>query len=165
MAERICAPSSSAHGVVIRPASGFMLFRSSVASIIFFSPTVSVRLITMRSALDTWSLKNSPKLRAYILALPASTTVTFDPIFASSTRSTAAATSESLPTPDGSIRMRSGAKSEMTFFSAFVKSPTRVQQMQPEFISVISTPASCRKPPSIAMSPNSFSIRTSFSPL
>ena len=45
-----------------------------------------------------------------------------------------------------------------------VKSPTRVQQMQPEFISVISTPASFRKPPSMAISPNSFSISTSFSP-
>ena len=53
--------------------------------------------------------------------------------------------------------------SSMTFLRALVKSPTRVQQMQPEFISVIWTPASCRKPPSMAISPNSFSMRTSFS--
>ena len=31
--------------------------------------------------------------------------------------------------------------------------------MQPEFISVISTPASLRKPPSMPISPNSFSMR------
>ena len=99
----------------------------------------------------------------YILALPASTTVTFAPMCAPSTRSTAAATSESLPTPEGSMRMRSGAKSAITLRRALVKSPTRVQQMQPEFISVICTPASCRKPPSMAISPNSFSMRTSFS--
>ena len=36
--------------------------------------------------------------------------------------------------------------------------------MQPEFISVISTPASFRNPPSMPISPNSFSMRTSFSP-
>ena len=40
------------------------------------------------------------------------------------------------------------------------KSPTREQQMQPEFISRISIPASFKKPPSIPISPNSFSIRT-----
>ncbi len=44
------------------------------------------------------------------------------------------------------------------------KSPTREQQIHPEFISVISIPASLRKPPSIPISPNSFSINTSFSP-
>ena len=36
--------------------------------------------------------------------------------------------------------------------------------MQPEDISEISTPASLRKPPSTLISPNSFSISTSFSP-
>ena len=45
-----------------------------------------------------------------------------------------------------------------------MKSPTSVQQMQPEFISVICTPASFRKPPSMAISPNSFSMSTSFCP-
>ena len=52
----------------------------------------------------------------------------------------------------------------MTFLSALPKSPTSEQQMQPEFISVILMPASCRKPPSMPISPNSFSIRTSFWP-
>ena len=74
-------------------------------------------------------------------------------------------TSESLPTPEGSIRMRSGWYWEMTCFSAVPKSPTRVQQMQPEFISVIWMPASFKKPPSMPISPNSFSISTRFSPL
>jgi len=44
------------------------------------------------------------------------------------------------------------------------KSPTSEQQMQPEFISVTSMPASFIKPPSMPISPNSFSIRTTFSP-
>ena len=36
--------------------------------------------------------------------------------------------------------------------------------MQPEFISRISIPASFKKPPSIPISPNSFSIRTTCCP-
>ena len=60
------------------------------------------------------------------------------------------------------MRMRSGWNSAITFCSASPKSPTREQQMQPEFISEISIPASLRKPP---ISPNSFSMRTIFSPL
>ena len=51
------------------------------------------------------------------------------------------------------------------FFKAVPKSPTKEQQIQPEFISVICTPASFKNPPSIPISPNSFSISTSFSPL
>ena len=38
-------------------------------------------------------------------------------------------------------------------FRAVPKSPTREQQIQPEFISRISIPASFRKPPSIPISP------------
>ena len=82
-----------------------------------------------------------------------------------STFSTARSTSESFPTPDGSISMRSGENFSITSFIALPKSPTRLQQIQPEFISVISTPASCKNPPSIPTLPNSFSIRTTFSPL
>ena len=78
---------------------------------------------------------------------------------------TAFATSDSLPTPDGSMMMRSGEKRESTSRSASPKSPTSEQQMQPEFISVISMPASFRKPPSMPISPNSFSISTIFLPL
>ena len=50
-----------------------------------------------------------------------------------------------------------------TSFNAVPKSPTKEQQIHPEFISVTSTPASFKKPPSIPISPNSFSISTSFS--
>ena len=44
------------------------------------------------------------------------------------------------------------------------KSPTREQQMHPADISLIWTPDSFRKPPSMLISPNSFSMSTSFSP-
>ncbi len=59
---------------------------------------------------------------------------------------------------------RSGLYFSRTSFKAVPKSPTKEQQIQPEFISVISIPASFKKPPSTPISPNSFSIRTSFSP-
>ena len=78
--------------------------------------------------------------------------------------STATITSDSLPTPEGSMRMRSGWNWAWTSFRAVEKSPTREQQMQPEDISEICTPDSFRKPPSMLISPNSFSISTSFSP-
>ena len=52
----------------------------------------------------------------------------------------------------------------ITSFREVPKSPTREQQMQPEFISRISIPDSFRKPPSMPISPNSFSIRTTCSP-
>ena len=163
MTSTICAPLSSAQGVVMMVALGLSWLSMALAATTLPSEAVSVRLSTITSAFCTWSLKNSPKLRIYIRHLPASTTVTFAPISQPSTPATAFATSESLPTPEGSMMMRSGAYSAMTFLSASVKSPTRVQQMQPEFISVICTPASLRKPPSMAISPNSFSMRTSFS--
>ena len=81
-----------------------------------------------------------------------------------STALTATITSLSLPTPEGSMRMRSGWNWACTSFSAAVKSPTRVQQMQPEDISEICTPDSFKKPPSMLISPNSFSISTICSP-
>ena len=73
-------------------------------------------------------------------------------------------TSESFPTPEGSMTMRSGENFSSTSLKALAKSPTSEQQMQPEFISVISMPASLRKPPSTPISPNSFSMSTTFSP-
>ena len=79
--------------------------------------------------------------------------------------STALITSDNLPTPDGSIITRSGEYFSNTSFKATPKSPTNEQQIHPEFISVISTPPSFKKPPSIPISPNSFSISTNFSPL
>ena len=62
------------------------------------------------------------------------------------------------------MRMRSGWNWSATSFSALLKSPTREQQMHPEDISEICTPDSFKKPPSMLISPNSFSISTSFSP-
>ena len=78
----------------------------------------------------------------------------------SATFCTAFITSESLPTPDGSIRILSGAYLFITSSSDAPKSPTREQQIQPAFISRISMPDSFKKPPSIPISPNSFSIKT-----
>ena len=52
----------------------------------------------------------------------------------------------------------------ITSFREVPKSPTREQQIQPEFISRISIPDSFRKPPSIPISPNSFSINTTCCP-
>ena len=104
----------------------------------------------------------------YILTLVASATVTKLFSFMSGTSftvfSTATITSLSLPTPQGSMRMRSGWNCSCTSFSALLKSPTREQQMHPEDISLICTPESFRNPPSMLISPNSFSISTSFSP-
>ena len=77
---------------------------------------------------------------------------------------TATITSDSFPTPEGSMRMRSGWNWACTSFRALWKSPTREQQMHPADISLIWTPDSFRKPPSMLISPNSFSMSTSFSP-
>ena len=118
-------------------------------------------------ALASWSPKNSPKLRRCIRHFAASAIVT-RPVISSLSGAasfTARTTSESLPTPDGSIKMRSGLYSASTLRSASPKSPTRLQQMQPEFISVTLMPAPSRKPPSTPISPNSFSISTSLSPV
>ena len=73
--------------------------------------TIAVRERMMHPADSTWLLKNSPKLRIYILHLPASTTVQSALIVSSPSDacSTAVTMSESLPTPEGSMRMRSGA--------------------------------------------------------
>ena len=70
----------------------------------------------------------------------------------------------SLPTPEGSIRMRSGWYVSISSARALEKSPTSVQQMQPEFSSVTWMPESFMKPPSMPTSPYSFSSRTTFSP-
>ena len=62
------------------------------------------------------------------------------------------------------MRMRSGSNCFCTSTSALPKSPTSEQQMHPEDISLICTPDSFRNPPSMLISPNSFSMSTSFSP-
>ena len=126
-----------------------------------------MRLKTIVPAHSIWLLKNSPKFFIYILHLLASATVTA--LFkvtrtSAATSRTAFITSESLPTPDGSMITRSGVYFVSTSFKERPKSPTREQQMHPEFISRISMPESFRNPPSMPISPNSFSIRTTFSP-
>ena len=148
-------------------ALGFFSRRSSTHWATLSASATSVRLKTMVPALSIWLLKNSPKFFIYILHFCASTTVT-EPFKVTSispaTSQTAFITSESFPTPDGSMITRSGAYFVSTSFKERPKSPTREQQIQPEFISRISMPESCKNPPSIPISPNSFSIRTTFSP-
>ena len=120
----------------------------------------------MAFAASIWSLKNSPKFFMYILALTASTTATA--LFKVQSKSpalsaTAFITSESLPTPEGSIMILSGAYFVITSLRLEPKSPTSEQHIQPEFISLISIPESLRNAPSIPISPYSFSISTIFS--
>jgi hypothetical protein len=119
-------------------------------------------------AYSIWLLKNSPNAFICLLAFNAFTTVISPFNLTSSSFSTSMTdfiTSDNLPTPDGSIKIRSGWNFSMTSCKFLPKSPTKEQQMHPEFISVISIPASFKNPPSMPTSPNSFSIRTIFSPL
>ncbi len=148
-------------------AVGFFSRSIAVTSASFFSSMSAVLERMIVPACSTWLLKNSPKFFMYILHFFASTTVVklLSAMSAASSPCTARITSLSLPTPDGSIRMRSGAYCSITFCSALPKSPTRLQQMQPWLISVTSMPASCINPPSMPISPNSFSMSTSFSPM
>ena len=103
-------PSSSVQGVVTIVAVGFFSRSSATAASSFSGRMPSVRERMMALAFSTWLLKNSPKFFIYILHLLASTTVV-KPLSASSsdcTPCTARMTSLSLPTPEGSMRMRSG---------------------------------------------------------
>ena len=139
----------------------------STAFCTFPVSATSVRLNTIVPAFSTWLLKNSPKFFIYILHLLASTTVTA--LFRRTSRSfatlrTAFITSDNLPTPEGSIITRSGWYLVNTSWRDFPKSPTSEQQIHPEFISRISIPESFKKPPSIPISPNSFSMSTTCSP-
>ncbi len=129
--------------------------------------TFWVRLSTTTVAYSIWLLKNSPKAFICLVAFAVLTTVIRPFSFTSfscSTSCTDFITSESFPTPEGSIRIRSGWNRSMTSRRFFPKSPTREQQMQPEFSSLISMPESFKNPPSMPISPNSFSINTIFSP-
>ena len=76
---------------------------------------------------------------------------------------TASIMSDNLPTPEGSITILVGLNFVINSFIDDSKSPTKEQQIQPELISLISTPASFKKDPSIPISPNSFSINTTLS--
>ena len=167
MARSRVSPLSCSQGVVMTTASGFASRMICSAVLSLSSLMAAVRLRMMQAAFSIWFAKNSPKFFMYIFALEASTTVV-KPLStmessSAATPCTALMTSDSLPTPEGSMRMRSGWYCAMTCLRASLKSPTREQQMQPEFISVISMPASFRKPPSTEISPNSFSMSTSFS--
>ena len=146
----------------------------SLSSCIIFTHSSScsavafwLRLRTIVVACSIWLLKNSPNAFICFFAFTAFTTVTSAFNFTSCSFSisiTDFITSDNLPTPDGSIRIRSGWYFVITSFKLVAKSPTKEQQIQPEFISVISIPASFKKPPSIPTSPNSFSISTICSP-
>ena len=170
MVSRIFVPESCWIGVVITAA---VWFRERIISTAVFTLSsvafdVSVRLKITVPAYSIWLLKNSPKFFMYILHFVTSTTVVKLFNFMSTSFSTfwtALITSESFPTPEGSIMILSGLYFWITSFKATPKSPTREQQIQPEFISRISIPASFKKPPSIPISPNSFSINTTCSPL
>ena len=158
--------SSCATGVVTNTALSLCALTSESASSSFASVVLSVWLKMIQPAFSIWSLKNSPKFFIYILHLftSATTVKLLSSISFAAESLTVLITSESFPTPEGSMITRSGAYSSITFPSASLKSPTSEQQMHPEFISVILMPASLRNPPSMPISPNSFSIRTSFSP-
>ena len=155
--------------MVIITASLLCSLTRAIASSSFSCAISCEREIMTVPADSIWLLKNSPKFFIYIFVFFPSTTVTREFISTASssslTLSTAFATSESLPTPEGSITILSGEYCSITFLRAVLKSPTREQQIHPEFISVISIPASLRKLPSIPISPNSFSISTTFCPL
>jgi len=162
-----CAPLNCSIGVVTITAFGFFSRIISTACATLSAFATSVLLKTIIPAFSIWLLKNSPKFLIYILHFWASTTVMEPFSFTSispATSQTAFITSDSLPTPDGSMITRSGVYFSSTSARDLPKSPTKEQQIQPEFISRISIPASCKKPPSIPISPNSFSIRTTFSP-
>ena len=113
MAETICAPVSWSQGVVRMAALAFFFRRRRTAVSSLAWSMFWVRERRMAEACSTWLLKNSPKFFIYTLALVASTTVTklcrcrAGVVFC--TPSTAAITSDSLPTPEGSMMMRSGA--------------------------------------------------------
>ena len=162
----ICLPVISLSGVLMTVAPSFNERISCNDSAIFSSFATSVWLKTMQLAFSTWLMKNSPKFFMYILHLFASTTVVQELIVAPSMFApiTAFVTSLNLPTPEGSIIILSGEYCFVTFFNASAKSPTSEQQIQPLFISVILMPDSFKNPPSIPISPNSFSIKTTFSP-
>ena len=140
----------------------------STAALTFSSDIFPVRLSIMVPACSTWFTKNSPKFFTYIFAFEPSTTATALLSTTLSPRSAflmAPTTSESFPTPEGSIMILSGVYFESTSFKDSPKSPTSEQQIHPEFISLISIPDSFKKPPSIPISPNSFSMSTTCSPL
>ena len=167
MAFKICVPEISSQLVVITAAFGFNSWicftQNSNCSWVAFWLRLKITVV----AYSIWLLKNSPKFFRYVLHFFASTTATalfkWTPSSAVAP-STARMTSDNLPTPEGSIKIRSGWYWFNTSFNAVPKSPTKEQQIHPEFISVILIPASFKNPPSIPISPNSFSINTTCSP-
>ena len=72
-------------------------------------------------------------------------------------------TSESLATPEGSMKMRSGSIQPRMERRALPKSPEMLQQMQPAVSSVMATLVPWRKAASTFTSPYSFSTSTIFS--
>ena len=168
MISRSLSPLSLDTGVVMISALSLIPLMSLTASSTPWSSTMSVLVRTIVPAYWIWFMKNSPKFFMYILHFLASTMVTAelsDTSRLAEASVTAFMTSESFPTPDGSIMILSASNLSMTSFRDFSKSPTSEQHMQPWDISLISMPESFKNPPSMDISPNSFSIRTIFSPL
>ena len=166
IASTICLPFISSHEVVITVAFVLCSLINETTSSSFSCDNFWVRLSIIVFAFSIWLLKNSPKFFIYILHFCASTTAQklLSFTFVSSLiSSTALITSDNLPTPDGSIIILSGLYWSNASLRALPKSPTREQHIHPEFISVISIPVSFKKPPSIPICPNSFSIIISFS--
>ncbi len=112
MVSSTALPSNCARGVVIIVALSLCSLISLTHSCTLAASALSVLLKIIVPAYSIWLMKNSPKFLIYIFALEASTTATA--LFtctsrSAATSSTARSTSESFPTPEGSIRMRSGA--------------------------------------------------------
>lgn len=132
-----------------------------------FSLAISVRLMMMAPAYWIWLSKNSPKFFIYILHFCINNSciaVQFNVNLVLNT----------LYSLDNVRKLTNswwldqdpvGLYLVTTSFRDVPKSPTREQQIQPEFISLISIPASFKNPPSIPISPNSFSINTTCCPL
>ena len=111
MAPSSVAAGSSSQGVVTMRASALMERRSSMLFSSFSGVVIWVRESTMHSAEAIWSVKNSPKLRAYTRQRFTSATVAqaSREISISCARpAITLRTSESLPTPEGSMITRSG---------------------------------------------------------
>ena len=108
--EPLALPSNWLQGAVTIVAESFFSFSSCTQAANFSSEIPSVCERIIQPAFSTWSLKNSPKFFIYILHFPASTTVqkAFNEASSKLALATALITSLSLPTPEGSMTIRSG---------------------------------------------------------
>ena len=165
---RICRPASASHGVVTIVARPLSCRSRRTTSSSRRSGSSCVRLHTSSAACAIWSSYQVENSSRYVWHRVASTTVAAPVRRSGSPRAssarTAARMSESLPTPDGSTRMRSGRYVRCASSSASVNAPDSEQQMQPASSSEMASPVSRKKPPSMPACPNSFSSSTRRSP-